>query len=66
METFKLPGRSATEVLAVMEQISPRKYFLHTKAGGDGWQVLFHDGPGISVKINDPKMATWALLKLKR
>lgn len=63
-EVFKLPGRGATEVLAIMEQISPRKYFLHTQAGGDGWRVIFKDG--ISIEVEDPKMATWALLKLKR
>lgn len=64
MQKFKLNKVSLSEAVRVLEQISPRKYWLHNRVGGQDWTVTF--GKNISVEIQDPKMATWALLKLKQ
>lgn len=65
MTEIELPSTmSVQQALYVLEQISPRRYMLHHMAGGNGWCLQFNYG--LKVKIKDPQMATWALLKLKR
>lgn len=64
MVEFLLQGVSLNEVLAVMETISPRKYWLHNRAGGEGWDVSF--GFTITVRVADERNATFIMLRLKR
>ena len=64
MVEFDLYNVNRTEVLKVMEEISPRKYWLHNRVGGEGWDVSF--GFTVTVKINNERDATFAMLKLKR
>ena len=49
-------------VVAMCEKyISRRDYWLHNKVGGKGWTVF----PGQrTVKIDDPEMFTWMILRL--
>lgn len=60
---ISIANTSSTQLLHILEQISPRKYFLDRQAGGNGWKLYF--SIPMRVEIDDPKMATWALLKLK-
>ena len=50
------------------KHIGPRKFYLHNRIGGEGWDVRpsGHTGrPCSYVRIDDPKIATFFMLKLK-
>ena len=64
MVEFLVRDVSPTRIFEVLESISPRRYWLHNRAGGDGWEVSF--GFTVTIKIEDDLMATYAMLKLKR
>lgn len=48
--------------------IGPRKFHLHNRIGGEGWDVR-PDNPsnkGMSIaRFDDPKIATYIMLKIK-
>ena len=64
---------SFTDLAKQCEQhIGPRKFYLHNRIGGEGWDVrpnrLKPNGllvRGCIARFDDPKMATYILLKLK-
>jgi len=59
---------SFTELAEKCEQhIGPRKFYLHNRIGGEGWDVrpVGRYRPGTIARFDDPKMATYILLKIK-
>jgi hypothetical protein len=53
------------KVLGFLErEIGPRKFWLHSKIGGDGWTVDFNYG-NIRVTMPNNQMATYVKLKFK-
>jgi hypothetical protein len=66
---FTLPGKYNTVIECCEQYISPRKYYLHNKVGGKGWEVSaclnFNDGFRAKLKVDDESMATFIMLKLK-
>jgi hypothetical protein len=61
-----LSGRSLTKILRFLEQeVGPRKYWIHSKVGGEGWVVNINNGI-IRVTMSDDQMATFMVLKFKR
>lgn len=54
------------KILGFLErEVGPRSYWLHNRIGGTGWLVDINHGQ-IQVTIDDDKMATFLILKLKR
>jgi len=66
---FTLPGKYNTVIECCERYISPRKYYLHNKVGGNGWEVSYSldlsDGFRAELKVDDESMATFIALKLK-
>jgi hypothetical protein len=64
-----LPGKYNTVIECCEKYISPRKYYLHNKVGGNGWEVSHSsdssDGFRAKLKVDDEHMATFIMLKLK-
>jgi len=69
MIEFTLFGKYNTVIECCEKYISPRKYYLHNRVGGDGWEISpsldLTDGFHAKVKIDDDKMATFLMLKFK-
>jgi hypothetical protein len=69
MIEFTLPGKYNTVIECCERYISPRKYYLHNKVGGNGWEVShssnLSDGFRARLKVDDEQMATFIMLKLK-
>ena len=50
------------------KHIGPRKFYLHNRIGGEGWDVRPRYSRAVAQSIarfDDPKMATYMMLKLK-
>lgn len=49
------------------KHVGPRKFYLHNRIGGEGWDVrpVNSDRGRSIVRLDDPKMATYILLKTK-
>jgi hypothetical protein len=66
---FTLPGRYNTVIECCEKYISPRKYYLHDKVGGIGWEVShsldLSNGFQAKLKVDNELMATFVMLKLK-
>jgi hypothetical protein len=66
---FTLPGKYNTVIECCEQYISPRKYYLHNKVGGNGWEVSasldLSNGFRAKLKVDDELMATFIMLKLK-
>ena len=47
------------------QHISPRKYWLHTQLGGEGWKIhcLYQDGFWY-LETDDPKYLSWIQLTI--
>lgn len=56
------PMVNVAELLS--KHLSPRKFWLHNRVGGAGWDVRRLGNRSI-VRIDDPKLLTFILLKLK-
>ena len=69
MIELTLPGKYNTVIECCEKYISPRKYYLHNKVGGNGWEVSpssdSSDGFRAKLKVDDDQMATFIMLKLK-
>lgn len=69
MIEFTLPGRYNTVIECCEKYISPRKYYLHDKVGGIGWEVShssdLSNGFQAKLKVDNELMATFVMLKLK-
>ena len=69
MIEFTLPGKYNTVIECCEKYISPRKYFLHNKVGGNGWEVThssdLNKGFQAKLKVDDELMATFIMIKLK-
>ena len=69
MIEFTLPGKYNTVIECCEQYISPSKYYLHNKVGGDGWEVSasldLSNGFRAKLKVDDELMATFIMLKLK-
>ena len=69
MIEFTLPGKYNTVIECCEQYISPRKYYLHNKVGGNGWEVSasldLSNGFRAKLKVDDELMATFIMLKLK-
>jgi hypothetical protein len=69
MIEFTLPGKYNTVIECCEKYISPRKYYLHNKVGGNGWEVScsleLSNGFRARLKVDDELMATFIMLKLK-
>ena len=69
MIEFTLSGKYNTVIECCEKYISTRKYYLHNKVGGIGWEVShsldLSDGFRAKLKIDDDQMATFIMLKLK-
>jgi hypothetical protein len=47
------------------KHVGPRKFVLHNRIGGEGWDVRPKGVNGLSIaRFDDPKMATFIQLKL--
>jgi hypothetical protein len=66
---FTLPGKYNTVIECCEKYISPKKYYIHNKVGGNGWEVShssdLSNGFRAKLKIDDEQMATFIMLKLK-
>lgn len=54
-------------VLELEKIVGPRKYWLHNRAGGDGWTIInppYSKGYQTEIKVDDPVVATFVQLKL--
>jgi hypothetical protein len=62
-----LPGKYNTAIECCEKHISPRKYWLHNRVGGTGWEVSHSSAGGFcaTLKVQDESMATFIRLKLK-
>jgi len=50
------------------KHIGPRKFYLHNRIGGEGWDVrpsTWRGGSKTLARFDDPKMVTFVMLKLK-
>lgn len=49
------------------KHVGPRKFYLHNRIGGHGWDVrpAYSDRGRSIVRFDDPKMATYIMLKIK-
>ena len=69
MIEFTLPGKYNTVIECCEKYISPRKYFLHNKVGGEGWELSHNVNLGsgfhATLKVDDKVMATFIMMKLK-
>jgi hypothetical protein len=69
MIEFKFPSKYNTVIECCEKYISPRKYDLHNKVGGNGWEVSasldLGNGFRAKLKVDDELMATFIMLKLK-
>ena len=69
MIELTLPGKYNTLIECCEQYISPRKYYLHNKVGGRGWEVSFSldlsNGFCAKLKADNEQMATFIMLKLK-
>ena len=69
MIEFTLPGKYNTLIECCEQYISPRKYYLHNKVGGSGWEVSasldLSNGFRAKLKVDNARMATFIMLKLK-
>ena len=69
MIEFTLPGKYNTIIECCEQHISPRKYYLHDKVGGIGWEVShsldLSNGFRAKLKVDNELMATFIMLKLK-
>ena len=69
MIEFTLPGKYNTVIECCEKYISPRKYYLHNRVGGEGWEVSasldLGNGFRAKLKVDDELMATFIMLKLK-
>lgn len=54
-----------TKAVSLLEQfVGARRYWIHNRVGGDNWEAL-DLSDGTLIKIRDPRMLTYFLLKLK-
>ena len=61
---IEFPIKNIDSAVEACEQnISPRKYWIHTKIGGPGWEIKLFVRPYV-LKIEDDKIATFLKLKL--
>jgi hypothetical protein len=69
MFEFTLPGKYNTVIECCEKYISPKKYYLHNKVGGNGWEVShsldLSKGFRAKLKVDDKLLATFIMLKLK-
>lgn len=69
MIEFSLPGKYNTVIELCEKYISPRKYRIDNKIGGDGWElspnITFSNGFRANFKVDDEIMATFIMMKLK-
>lgn len=49
----------------LIEIVGPKTFHLHHTVGGPGWCILNTAKTVKTVVINDPQLATFAMLKLK-
>jgi len=67
---FEISGRPDWVADQLDVLVSPRKYHLHNRIGGVDWEVR----PGFQtygwtitqVRVSDPKLATYLILKLSK
>jgi len=53
------------KTVSILEQtVGTRRYWLHNQVGGDDWEVK-NTNSGVLVRLRDPTMLTFVLLKLK-
>lgn len=64
-----LPGKYNTVIECCEKYISPRKYWLHNRVGGMGWEVSpgsdLSKGFCAKLKVDNKSLATFIMLKLK-
>jgi hypothetical protein len=64
-----LPGKYNTVIELCEKYISPTKYRIDNKIGGDGWEISpninFGNGFRANLKVDDEAMATFIMMKLK-
>ena len=69
MIEIALPGKYNTVIECCEKYISPRKYWLHNRVGGNGWEVSpssdLSNGFCFKLKVDDKLLATFIMLKLK-
>jgi hypothetical protein len=67
MIEIALPGKYNTVIECCEKYISPRKYWLHNRVGGNGWEVSYISAGGFRsvLKVNNDSIATFIRLKLK-
>jgi len=58
-----------TDLAKLCEQhVGPRKFWIHNRIGGEGWDVrpgYYRNGRLTIARFDDPKMATYMMLKIK-
>lgn len=64
MTQFKVHCGLIKTVSILEETLGARRYWLHNRVGGNDWEATV-DGKNTVVKVRDPKMLTYLLLKLK-
>jgi hypothetical protein len=69
MIELTLPGKYNTIIECCEKYISPRRYYLHNKVGGNGWEVShssdLSNGFSATLKVDNELMSTFIMLKLK-
>ena len=60
---YVIPEGKTPSVAAWCDKnISPRRYWLHNAVGAHGWKII-SDQKGAILKVEDPEMLTYAILK---
>jgi hypothetical protein len=60
--TNRLPLQEISDFLS--REVSPRRYWLHDKFGGEGWEVT--RSRYIKIRLKDEKVAMMLVLKYSR
>ena len=64
MNEIKVKSNLIKTVSLLEQTVGPRQYWLHNRVGSTNWEVRV-DGGETVVRVNDAKMLTFLLLKLK-
>jgi hypothetical protein len=62
------PGLSIQQVADILDSsVSPRRYWLHNRIGGTGWEIRFgsqglYQGRPVTLEVTDPALATFVSL----
>ena len=69
MIEIALSGKYNTVIECCEKHISPRKYWLHNRVGGNGWEIAHSSssagGFRAVLKVSNNSIATFIVLKLK-